>query len=507
MFPRLKDIRPGVMLKVTGNLYGAPDASRIADEGIAFELEHWQGMTRCVEADYAVYVCFRRVPDSTTTNADGMSGAFCCFWTHSDDFVAIDQHGSCLADIIVADINSEYTHPSKGFHRALPLQRDGQVSIETPSIDAVGFQLEFQYRGGKLYKGTVHCEKYKRKCADKFFPGSTPEDINGCDTPMIPKSFLCNADCPQTDEERKALVKLFPGNFYEFAGSLLFGCHGCGPQYLPALSQLQRHSNNPSAECWRAMIRLMKTWLSNAKEGITATVQTDPFLIDRISGSFDEAFASNKEVLEYKVTLDITMAYPRVGGVLQVNGMAFSFWSFRWTCALDNTSASETAALHYGANKSNWALKLISYMTPSDDCEWDFTPPQAIDGTPIPIEQDNKGCIYFAFNPVSNGRLVNQVISMCIIRESIELQRILPFKVPSKDMVSNVLTKNETAPDYRSQTDMLIGNVPWVSLDGGNVVFKPVWCKFCSTSDVDSFFDKVEKQWCATCNFCQCTIR
>ena len=71
------------------------------------------------------------------------------------------------------------------------------------------------------------------------------------------------------------------------------------------------------------MIRLMKTWLSNAKEGITATVQTDPCLIDRISGSFDAAFASNKEVLEYKVTLDITMAYPRVGGVLQVNGMAF----------------------------------------------------------------------------------------------------------------------------------------------------------------------------------------
>ena len=85
---------------------------------------------------------------------------------------------------------------------------------------------------------------------------------------------------------------------------------------------------------------------------------------------------------------------------------------------LDNTAAAETAALHHGVMRTNWLLKLVSYFTPVD-CEWEHTPPHAFDGCEMLSEQDNTGCISFAFNPTANGRMVNQVISMCIIREAI----------------------------------------------------------------------------------------
>ena len=97
-------------------------------------------------------------------------------------------------------------------------------------------------------------------------------------------------------------------------------------------------------------------------------------------------------------------------------------------------------------------LKLLSYFTPGErKIPWAYTPPQAIDGCEILTEQDNRGNICFAFNPVSKGRMVNQLLSQAVIREAIDLRRLLPFKVPGPDMVSNVLTKNSAAPEYRKQ--------------------------------------------------------
>ena len=80
--------------------------------------------------------------------------------------------------------------------------------------------------------------------------------------------------------------------------------------------------------------------------------------------------------------------------------------------------------MHYGlANCNQWVLKLLSYLTPQTaEIEWDQTPPQAIDGTPILTEQDNRGCVKFAFNPVVQGKMTNKCISMAFIRESIALR-------------------------------------------------------------------------------------
>jgi len=150
-------------------------------------------------------------------------------------------------------------------------------------------------------------------------------------------------------------------------------------------------------------------------------------------------------------------------------------------------------------------LKLLSYLTPQTaEIEWDQTPPQAIDGTPILTEQDNRGCVKFAFNPVVQGKMTNKCISMAFIRESIDLHRALPFLVPTGQMVSNVMTKNETAPVFKRQCDMLIGIEPWESTTSTmQEDYKPVWCKFCATSDTDVRFDKYEKRWIAVCNHCQ----
>jgi hypothetical protein len=510
MLPTLRYDIPNTILKVTGNLYGAPDASRIAEEGIAHELEVFQGFTRCVEADYALYVCFRRVPDAdayrTVGSKDGHSGAFCCFWTHSDDFVGMDQYDTKLLDGIVKDINSEYTHQVHGYHKALPLQFDGEVSTSLPEMTVVGFQFLFEFdKQGHPCKVLMHCKKYKTKCAKRWFD-TTPQEINGCETPMIPKSHISLADCPDSDELKAEVKREFSGNFFEFAGGLLFGAHGCGPQYLAGLSQLQRVSQNPSKEAWRAMLRLVKTWLSDFSGGVTAVRQTDPFKINRFFSSFDAAFAGNKEVTEYLVNKDMSVAYPRIGGVIQLNQMPVVIFTYRYKAVLDNTAAAETAALHHGVMRTNWLLKLVSYFTPVD-CEWEHTPPHAFDGCEMLSEQDNTGCISFAFNPTANGRMVNQVISMCIIREAIELHRLRPFKVPSKFMVSNVLTKNESGPDYKRQCAMLIGATVWESLAGAKLTFKPTWCKFCSSSDTESQFDTDNQQWIATCNLCGFVVR
>ena len=43
---------------------------------------------------------------------------------------------------------------------------------------------------------------------------------------------------------------------------------------------------------------------------------------------------------------------------------------------LSSTSAAETAALALGAQKANYILELLSYLTPGDpNLPWDNTPP------------------------------------------------------------------------------------------------------------------------------------
>ena len=71
------------------------------------------------------------------------------------------------------------------------------------------------------------------------------------------------------------------------------------------------------------------------------------------------------------------------------------------------------------------------------------------------------------------------------------------------EMVSNVMSKNETAPVYKRQSNMLIGVEPWESTSTMQEDYKPVWCKFCDTSDTESQFDQHEKRWIAVCNHCQ----
>ena len=79
----------------------------------------------------------------------------------------------------------------------------------------------------------------------------------------------------------------------------------------------------------------------------------------------------------------------------------------------------------------------------------------------------------------------------------------VPFQVPSGQMVSNVMSKNETASVYKRQSNMLIGAEPWESTTTMQEDYKPVWCKFCDTSDTESQFDQHEKRWIAVCNHCQ----
>ena len=70
-------------------------------------------------------------------------------------------------------------------------------------------------------------------------------------------------------------------------------------------------------------------------------------------------------MLEYLVTLDITLAYPRMGGVTMINQMPVCFFSSRDKAVSDCTSDAECKALHYGlANCNQWVLKLLSYLTP-----------------------------------------------------------------------------------------------------------------------------------------------
>ena len=187
-----------------------------------------------------------------------------------------------------------------------------------------------------------------------------------------------------------------------------------------------------------------------------------------------------------------------------MNKMPIVLFSFRYKVVLNCTSAAENAALHYGTQNGNqWVLKMLSYLVPYDSSiTWPHVPPQAVDGCPILTEQDNRGNICFAFNPVSQGKLTNQLLSQTIIRESIELRRLLPFKVDGGDMVSNVMTKNETPDTYQKQTQALIGNVIWPSLLKLKDTYKPVWCKYCSCSDTTTNWDSDEKCYIAVCNIC-----
>ena len=66
---------------------------------------------------------------------------------------------------------------------------------------------------------------------------------------------------------------------------------------------------------------------------------------------------------------------------------------------------------------------------------------------------------------------------------------------------------NETPKIHQRQSAQMIGDLPWESIQCDDSRFQPIWCMYCSTSDVESQFDKDSGMWIGTCNLCGMIIR
>ena len=85
--------------------------------------------------------------------------------------------------------------------------------------------------------------------------------------------------------------------------------------------------------------------------------------------------------------------------------------------------------------------------------------------------------------------------------------RFFPRVSAFSAITPNSATRGKSRSLHQRQSAQLIGDLPWESIQCDDSRFQPIWCMYCSTSDVESQFDKDSGMWIGTCNLCGMIIR
>jgi hypothetical protein len=329
-------------------------------------------------------------------------------------------------------------------HDLANLKRSLNSRFEMKDLGELEYCLNFQiHRDRKRKLIHINQEKYTRDLLSCF-------DMTMCkpvDTPLLPNPYLSNT--PNEDFE------VSQTEYRKAVGKLVYLMKGTRPDIAAAFCFVSRHVENPQQHHWVAVKRILRYLQGTLTHGLT--YGQDSSIDFTLNSEFLSTIDTSSEQIVYGFVdsdwgSDPTDRRSLGGYVFKLNGAPVTWHSKKQpTVALSSTEAEYMAATST-IQDSIWLAALLR----------DLGFPQT---RPIPIYEDNQGCISLIKNATDHARTKHIDIKYHFIRERVENKEVKFMWLPSPDNQADILTKGfNPIPFKRLRSFLGLGHL---SIEGG----------------------------------------
>jgi hypothetical protein len=273
----------------------------------------------------------------------------------------------------------------------------------------LGMGITYDCQGQTL---VLSQERYIREIAARY----GLSDAKPSPTPLSSAVRLTKADCPSTDEDRKAMAGV---PYASLLGSLMFAMLATRPDIAYAVGSLSKFSSNPGLVHWQELKRVVRYLLGTIDLVLVFRGNTrDRELRSQLlHGYTDSDWAGEPDKRRSTSGYTFLMA-----------GAAVS-WSSKLqsTPALSSTEAEYVAAART-TQEALWLQALLG--------ELGFT-----QSSPTQLLCDNQGALALARNPVNHPRTRHIELRFHMIRKAVSRKLVALEYCPTEDMTADIFTK------------------------------------------------------------------
>lgn len=237
--------------------------------------------------------------------------------------------------------------------------------------------------------------------------------------------------CPQNKQEEQFMKdKPYRG----LLCSLGFAVHHTRPDCAQAFGTLARHQQKPGPKHWKALVRLARYMVATAMHGLIFGDKGEDHALFELIGFCDADLGG-----------DLDTRRSTTGFVFMLYGCIISYKSILQKCVALSTCEAEYTAAAEAAREAVWLFAMASEISIG-----------AL-ATPIRINEDNKGAIALASNPVGHGRNKHIDIRTHFIRELTEQGKIALHYIKSELNLADIFTKALGRQKFMKMRKMLLG--------------------------------------------------
>ena len=202
------------------------------------------------------------------------------------------------------------------------------------------------------------------------------------------------------------------------------------PDIANAVREVARHSHDPSAIHWRAVVNIMHYLKGTREVGLVFRKGKG---LD-ISAYTDSDFARNKDHRR-SVT----------GSAVLCGSSLISWISRTQRCVTTSTTEAEYVAMADSVKDALFVRDVLTFLVPT------------MEGKCITVHEDNEGAISLANNPLSSARSRHIDVIYHFLREKVLNREISVVYVTTVEQHADVLTKPLAKKVFRSHRDFLTG--------------------------------------------------
>ncbi|MBW0537361.1 hypothetical protein O181_077076, partial [Austropuccinia psidii MF-1] len=231
-------------------------------------------------------------------------------------------------------------------------------------------------------------------------------------TPLVPNQHLLAS----TDKE-EAEFKALGINYRSAIGSINYLSTATQPDLSFAVSSLSQFLERPGIQHWKAFLHVLRYLRGTDDLGLVYSRSHQPGIRAYSDADWGNCRKTHRSITGYLTTFNDCLV----------------LWKTRKEPAVSlSTSEAEYKSLCDLTSKLLWL------------CQWCEEAGLLLDFSPIPVHEDNQGCISTANGDSSiNGKHMKHVdIQLHFVKEAIKTSRIRLVYTPTNDMLADFLTKS-----------------------------------------------------------------
>lgn len=276
----------------------------------------------------------------------------------------------------------------------------------------LGYRINYNQQEHVL---TLDQRKYVEEMLEKF----NMKDCNSVKTPMDSNQVFTSDMLPKSENEKLEMSKI---PYQEAIGSLLYLSQGTRPDITFAVSFLSRFNHSYGIPHWNAVKRIFR-YLQGTKDYKLTYKKSNEGLFGYCDADWASDTADRKSTTGY---------------VFMLSSGPISWSSKKQPTIALSTTEAEYMALTNAVQESLWLNGLKNELHWTQDS--------------VVIYDDNKGAIDLCRNAKYQARTKHIDVKHHFIRDHVQKGDVVVHRVPSAEMVADVLTKALPHPAHMSCT-------------------------------------------------------